>query len=190
MRATAGVHATAHVRAPALIPVPAPTIFPAVAPFGRPCRAARDAREPPNRYLRVPGNNPNSGKEDIAMRNMSFTELTSKTQLHIQGLEQRPALADAVPYPLTVVEPSHAKLLRLQSGRVRLDNMATATTAKIHDLAYTLRGMLNANVAYAVSVVGSRSTALKDLAGTPSKSRMRKAAAPGSTTPTTASHAA
>ncbi len=74
---------------------------------------------------------------------------------------------------LDVLEPLYGKALKLKSANPRLVKAARAATSAISDVAYELRGILNANVAFAVSVVGPRAVVLKDLGGKPSKSRSR-----------------
>ncbi len=93
--------------------------------------------------------------------------------IHIQGLKQRPELESLMPYRIDILEPLYDKALKLKSSNPRLPKAARAATSEISDIAYELRGILNANVAFAASVVGPRAAILKDLGGKPRKSRPR-----------------
>ena len=104
---------------------------------------------------------------------LSQNQSLDNANIHIQGLKQRPELESLMPYRLDVLEPLYGKALKLKSANPRLVKAARAATSAISDVAYELRGILNANVAFAVSVVGPRAVVLKDLGGKPSKSRSR-----------------
>ncbi len=104
---------------------------------------------------------------------LSQNQSLDNANIHIQGLKQRPELESLMPYRLGVLEPLYDKALKLKSANPRLVKAARAATSGVSDIAYELRGILNANVAFAVSVVGPRAIVLKDFGGKPSKPRTR-----------------
>ena len=91
--------------------------------------------------------------------------------IQIQGLRQRPELEKGVPYRLDEMEAMYSKSLTLKTGNPRVTAALRIVTNSIRDLSATLRSMVNANVAYAKSVVGTNNPVLKDFAG-----RMRRSA--------------
>lgn len=113
-------------------------------------------------------------------------QVAARAQLQIQALEMRPELAKGVPYPVSSLKALSARALGLRSGCPRVRAAVHAEASRIQALALEMRGMLNANLAYAASVVGHGAPHLKDLGGVPRASgRVRNLAAIGLDQPQT-----
>ncbi len=103
----------------------------------------------------------------------SRDQIARNALMQIEGLKWRPELANEVPYPLAGYEPLLGQALTLQAASPRMRAAVRAETSRIQDIAYELRGMLNANVSYAASVLGHSAPELKDFAGVPHPSGRR-----------------